>query len=83
MFGGEWMILAALVNTGLFVAAAGAVLVSLASHRLAERFGKGGWRTVALWIRRFAQALAWLLILAVLGTMLVIGVCVVNSIIVK
>ena len=75
--GGEGMIIWAFVTTGLFVAAAGSALLSAASNRLREWFGRGGWRTVASWTRRFAQVLTVLLILAVLGTTVVIAAFVV------
>jgi CBS domain containing-hemolysin-like protein len=64
---GEWLIFLALVNLGLFGAAAGAALVSAASNWLAERVGTDGWQTWALWTRRAAQALTLLLAVAVIG----------------
>jgi predicted PurR-regulated permease PerM len=74
VFGGsEWMIIWAWMITGLFIAAAGSVLLSVASNRLAERLDTRGWRTVASWTQRFAQVLTFLLILAVLATTLVIA----------
>lgn len=74
MFGGsEWMIIWAYVTTGLFIAAAGSALLSVASNRLAERLDTRGWRTMASWTQRVAQLLTFLLILAVLATMVVIA----------
>jgi hypothetical protein len=71
---GNWLILElTLVSLGLFVAAAAAALVSGACNRLAEWVNTDGWRTWALWTRRVAQVFTCLLVVAVIGTMVVIA----------
>jgi hypothetical protein len=74
MFGSEWMIIWAFVNTGLFVVAVSAAFTAAVSNQLAEHFGKdSGWRSVASWTRLAAQVFTLLLLLVLFGTTLVIA----------
>jgi hypothetical protein len=77
MVGGGWMIIWALANTGLFIAAASSALLSVANSWLAERLDSRDWRTVASWTQRIAQVFTVLIMLAVLGTILVVAALVV------
>jgi CBS domain containing-hemolysin-like protein len=74
VFGSQLVILWALVNTGLFVAAATAALASVAVGHVAEHVAKDGWRSRARWTRRAAQVLTLFLTVVLFGTTLAMAV---------
>ncbi len=68
--GAQGMIVLAIVNLSLFVAAALAVLLSKAIEKWLARHDTPGWRALASSTRWLGRALTLLLIVAVLGTAL-------------
>lgn len=76
---GQGFIILAIVNLGLFVAAAGLVLLSAACDKLAHRYDTPGWHSLASATRWLGGALTLLLILAVLGTALSVVVAMLRT----